>query len=336
MYRGYLRPTRPYVLVSSLQELATETGRSFGHLFEARERTQQELDDRRKRLSQLQSDADVTVVLMGSWGRQEVTAESDDDFIILVNGPRRSEVRPLVEEVRGVLDRPPSPGGPFAAHVFCDDLIDRIGPKEDNKNLTRRMLFMLESLPATQPDIYEQAWSRVLRCYLDESTKDFRVPRFFLNDTIRYWRQMCVDFAGKERDTEKWGLQNAKLRLSRKALFAGGLLPILEAASYPRAEMYGFLAQELATPPTDRIARAFLLWEAADPGARTLTIYNEFLRLLGDRDYRDQLKAVTRETADTSPEFNHVRDLATGFEQGLLALLFETDLHSLVREVGIF
>jgi hypothetical protein len=41
---------------------------------------------------------------------------------------------------------------------------------------------------------------------------------FSLNDIVRFWRTMAVDFASKQRDRagEEWGLRNAKLRMSRK------------------------------------------------------------------------------------------------------------------------
>lgn len=312
---------------SPLERLAAVANRDFPNLLSARERTAEGLAERQVRLSALAHDPDASVVLMGSWGRAEVTSGSDDDFMVLVDGEQRDEVEPSVTDVQEALGRSPGDQGVFGRPVFSRSLVDNVGlDRDDNTNLTRRMLLTLESVPLTAAEVYERAREKVLARYLGESIKDYRPPRFLLNDTVRYWRTVCVDFAGKELEgPHKWGLRNAKLRTSRKVLFASGLLPILECAKFDREAIPGFLRERLAMPPTDRIAACFLEYGAADSGARALGAYDEFLGLLDDEAFRRALFEVTRETADRSPEFGEVARLGEELEQGLLALLFETE-----------
>lgn len=186
--------------------------------------------------------------------------------------------------------------------------------------------------------VHEAVRGRLVGRYLDESIKDYRPPRFLLNDVIRYWRTICVDFAGKEhKGPEKWGIRNAKLRTSRKVLFAGGLLPVFECAKRTADEMPGFLNDQLRQPPTDRIAQSFLDHDAADPCGRSLGAYDDFVGLLGDPEFRSELSNVTRETAAESEAFADAVRLGKELERGLLALLFETDdLAKLARDYIVF
>jgi len=322
-----------------LERLTAASGREFPHLLKARDLTRSRLSERRASLAALAHDQDASIVLMGSWGRSEVTRGSDDDFMILISGNDREVVHPSVEDVKRILDRAPGDRGVFGEPVSSQRIVERIGLEEDiNSNLTRRMLFLLESVHATRQDIYHAVRDQLLARYLDESVKDFRPPRFLLNDVIRYWRTMCVDFAGKEHEgPEKWGIRNAKLRTSRKVLFAGGLLPVFECASLKRELMPDFLREQLQMPPTDRIAAAFLKHDAADPGGRALGAYDDFLGLLDDLDFRAELETVTREQSERSHAFSETARLGKELEQGLLALLFETStLPNLVRSYAIF
>lgn len=324
---------------SPLEQLAAASGREFPSLLKARDATREGLEARRAALDQLPHGDDVAVVLMGSWGRAEVTAGSDDDFMILLRGIDRNGVRPSIEDVKAVLDRVPGDQGIFGKPVASDRLIGRIGLEEDtNSNLSQRVLLLLESVHATRKDIHEAVSGELVDRYLDESVKDFRVPRFLLNDVVRYWRTMCVDFAGKERKgPEKWGIRNAKLRTSRKVLFAGGLLPVFECSNLAREEMPEFLRGQLRMPPTDRLAHAFLTYNAADPGGRALGAYDDFLGHLDNDAFRDELESVTRDTSKESPAFQEAARLGKELERGLLALLFETEsLPKLARDYLVF
>lgn len=326
--------------VSPLRQLAEATGRDFPHLFEARERTESGLAERSASLGGLDHSAEVSIVLMGSWGRAEVTAGSDDDFMVLVHGQEGLEAEPSVEAVSKILDHAPGSQGTFADQVFSEKLVQNIGlDRDDNRNLTRRMLFLLESTSVTGDEVYRRARKEILDRYLDESVKPYRPPRFLLNDIVRYWRTICVDFAGKEWEgPEKWGIRNAKLRTSRKVLFAGGLLPTLECFRFDRLAMRRFVERQLGMPPTDRIAAAFLQNGAKDEGARTLGAYDEFIGWMDDPTFRQALQGVTRENADRADSFSEARRIGREVQAGLLALLYEAsrELSKVVRDYAIF
>ena len=188
---------------------------------------------------------------MGSWGRREVTSESDDDFMVLRVGVPREDARPSIEEVAGALGgRPPGPEEIFGRQVLLDGLRGKIGRDEDtNANLTRRMLLMLESVAICGDDGHGDARRALIAGYLRRTSRTAGRRRFLLNDLVRYWRTIAVDFESKTRARkgEGWGLRNAKLRLSRKALFAGGLLPVLECYRHPVSHMLDYMS----VPPLD-------------------------------------------------------------------------------------
>ena len=107
-------------------------------------------------------DDDVAVVLFGSWGRRELTEHSDDDWLLLVDGPLRDGLAPDVEEVRSLLgagDRRPGTQGAFGTVSSGRDLVQHIGLEEDdNRNLTQRMLLMLESVAVVGEDVHRRCW----------------------------------------------------------------------------------------------------------------------------------------------------------------------------------
>ena len=76
--------------------LEAASGVSFQHIAAARAETERRLVERRSRMASVQVDEDAAVVLMGSWGRREVTSKSDDDFmVLLVAAPRETLCRRL-------------------------------------------------------------------------------------------------------------------------------------------------------------------------------------------------------------------------------------------------
>jgi len=324
--------------VLGLEEAATI---KLPNISAARSRTEQGLASLRARFAEIRVDADATVVLTGSWGRHEVTETSDNDALIVFSKPKHRRAQPKEARVAKALEgKPPGREGIFGKHVWLDDLQEKIGREADsNTNLTRRMLFILESVPVCGADVHVRARRMLIDRYLDANVKDYRPPRFLLNDLIRYWRTIAVDFESKmrARHGEGWGLRNAKLRLSRKLLYAGGLLPVLECHRHRAADMLPFLDERMSVPPLDRVADVFIEHDRLDAGVRALTAYDEFVGILHDGAKRAELDALEQRDSGDSKLFAYLAALGDEFENGLLSLLFDDPaLQKWVRDYLIF
>lgn len=331
-----------------LERLQEQAGRPFAALLAARDLTARRLAERAALLDGVRVHPHATVVLMGSWGRHELTAGSDDDYVVLVRGLAPTggwgEEQATAAQVAERFARDPggfsAPGrqGVFAEVVYSAELM-RVGLDDDtNTNLTRRMLLVLESVAACNADVLTGVRLDVIQDYLSDALRDHRPPRFLLNDLVRYWRTIGVDFVAKDRERggAGWGLRNAKLRTSRKLLFASGLLPVLRCHELRAEAIRPFLAEQFAMPPTDRVADAFLRYGAVAAGVDALAAYDAFLSLLDDDETRAELRAIDhRAAADASLRWREVAELGMTIEHGLLKLLFETELGPVTQHYAV-
>jgi hypothetical protein len=110
----------------------------------------------------------------------------------------------------------------------------------------------------------------------------------------------------------------------------------LLAHRYNRQQMPGFLREQFELLATDRVAAAFLDFGAIDAALRTFNAYDRWLGILSAEESRAELQALSREKAQASALFRDVTRLAEEIEQGLLTLLFDTDLYLQVRDFGVF
>jgi hypothetical protein len=331
-----------------LEALEHQAGWSFPALLDARTRTARRLAERAALLDGIPIDPNAAVVLMGSWGRHELTQGSDDDYMVLVRGlapadgwgPEQATAAKVAERFARDPNGFSAPGrqGVFAEVVYSSELM-RVGLDDDtNTNLTRRMLLVLESVAACNADVLAGVRRDVIHDYLRDALRDHRPPRFLLNDLVRYWRTIGVDFVAKDRERagRGWGLRNAKLRTSRKLLFASGLLPVLRCHELRAEAIAPFLAAQLEMPPSDRVADAFLRYDRPAEGAAALAAYDAFLALLDDDAARAELGGIdSRAAADASPRFRKIAELAATIERSLLALLFETELGPVTQRYAV-
>ena len=160
---------------------------------------------------------DADIVVFGSLARDEWTSRSDIDWTLLIDGQARPDHRKIAQSIEKKLCennfQKPGTTGAFASLTFSHDLVHLIGGEADtNITTTKRILLLLESAHITVDPLVSDssisAYDRVLRSVLDRYLLDdtnflgkkgneSKVPRFLLNDIIRFWRTMCVDFAWK-------------------------------------------------------------------------------------------------------------------------------------------
>jgi hypothetical protein len=171
-----------------------------------------------------------------------------------------------------------------------DDIIDGTGSSDDDsENLfTTRLLLLLESKPTAGIAVYDHAVREVLRMYFRDGVrgrKDFR-PLFLLNDILRYWRTLCLNY---ERDRfepgKPWWKRNLNLKFPRKLTVFSTVLAII-ATRMSSADEFLVIA---AKTPMERIA--FALDQIGD-----LSLATQFASILDD--YEDFLAAKSHNELD--------------------------------------
>lgn len=277
----------------------------------------------RQGLSQLEVDhPNVSTVVVGSLARREASPLSDLDFFVVYEGapPSDGYLAAVSEVISDAGLRPPSADGAFADVIAKTELLESIGGEEDsNKVLTKRMLLLLESEWLTRQGLFQETISGIVERYIQEGITQHQLARFFLNDVIRYYRTICVDFEYKTvRIKKSWGDRNIKILFSRKLLYFSGVLAAAQTTQsdceFKRTE----LKRLLRLCPIDRIV------DVCGVGAlRVLTRYDEFLGWMGDEQVRAMLRTTTSDRREHSAQFRGMKNSGHHFSWELESLLHQ-------------
>ena len=347
----------------ALLTLEQATGAQWKALSEARESAGQvcRLIEQAAAEPVKQFSSDGSLVVFGSLARGEWTVGSDVDWALLIDGlvvPEHYECSLQIERALSELTFqgqpliPPGSTGTFGQLVFSHDLVHALGGEPDtNVNTTRRLLLLLESAAIGDASAHSRTIRSVLRRYLldDVRTKPeegSRVPRFLVNDIVRFWRTMCVDFGAKhwQQSGKKWGVRNIKLRMSRKLLFVSGLLMALGCDNVRSKdaqiedEVLGRLIHSAGLPPLEVLASELAFWGLSRQASEIVSVYDEFLLGMNDPARRTALNDVKPQDAASHQVFLEFRKISQRFQKLLTGVFFDagTRLSELVREYGVF
>ena len=341
-------------------------GNPFRRYRDEARRVQANLDELLSKEIPAYASDDTSFVVFGSLARGEWTSGSDLDWTYLIDGQANSDHLRISQKIQTTLEKaryvPPGATGTFGNMAFSHDVVHQIGGQDDtNRNTTQRILLLLESNAiGVRREAHERVLRAVISRYLEEDThplthdsKKYRVPRFLLNDIVRFWRTMAVDFASKQRDRagKGWGLRNAKLRMSRKLIFASGLLVCFSANLDPALQteistgnndikitLASYIRDQLKATPLEILATSMERYGIPEGTASQLfAAYGTFLELLDDKPSRESLSNLRSENSRTDELFQKVRQCGSSFQEALDHIFFENALVApLTRRYGVF
>ena len=164
---------------------------------------------------------------------------------------------------------------------------------------------------------------------------------------------MAVDFASKQRDRagEGWGLRNAKLRMSRKLIFASGMLVCFSASLDPelnaqistdkndiKLKLVNHIREYVRMTPLEILRKSAEQYGVPEEVVKDLFgAYLHFLNLLNDKKRREALESLKSEHSRADATFQEVRQMSEIFEKCLNNIFFENKLIApLTKKYGVF
>ncbi len=309
---------------------------------------------------------DTSIVVFGSLARDEATEQSDVDWTLLIDGMADPKHMDAAFTIQQKLDekkaKAPGKEGTFGNLSFSHEILHWIGGEDDsNINTTRRILLLLESKPLGKSAAWERVRNNILHRYVTEDhglwvpKKERGVPLFLLNDIARYWRTMVVDFAYKQRtrNNKGYALRNIKLGLSRKLIYASGMLACLRchldisdkdwsksSRDNPQALIdnlrttFDMTPLEIFADTLIRVEYHHLLPESK----KLFDAYDKFLGLLQGQNMRKHLDELSIHAMDSDTEYIQAQTIRREFGDALLKIFLgqDSDLRDLTIQYGVF
>ncbi len=289
----------------------------------ARNRSEDILETLRSVAADLRGgNSDLVIGVNGSVARREATSGSDVDLFFLTLSDDLAAAKTAQDEYRERLFaegiKMPAHGGVFEKPLPTTLLTATIGGEDDtNTYITRRMLYLLEGEWVANEDGFNRLRLDLIARYISEDLDDQKIVRFFLNDVIRYWRTICVDFENKTADSNKpRAIRLVKLRLSRMLLYVAGIAAARQTIDRDAAAKRAKLAELLAFPPLERLTQI----HGQDAMMPVQALYATFLSALDREAVRSQLELPGAKGLST-PEFEQLAEVAREFKAELLTLL---------------
>ena len=291
------------------------------------------VDELRDRLNSANL-GDRIILTCGSYARREASESSDMDYFVLADDRCDDTLDSVRRAISGVVPNEPSTDGAFASSVRPKEMLANIGGQhDDNAKITQRVLLLLEGEWLHNERGLLAFRTKMLERYIRQDMPDHQLALFLLNDIIRYYRTMAVDYEFKtEEDDKPWAIRNVKLVFSRKLLYASGLFSVAMTADRTRDDKIRKLEELFAQPVVERM-RSICGSVAL---SRIMSSYDIFLDRMSDSDVRSHLKTLARDARD-DVTFRQIKNESYRFTRELLRLFEDTfDKTHPIRRAVVF
>ena len=233
----------------------------------------------------------VCVYVCGSYGRKEANKSSDlDIFFVDYDTPSGNKTYNNIDKILfdadliTMLKRLNFPdlsndGEYLEVHSFQKALNELGGREDDYHNyFTTRLLLLLESSPLLNKDMYKKIIEETIDAYFRDypGHRDNFRPIFLLNDIMRFWKTLCLNYEYKRNETNlesedekaKHRLKNFKLKFSRKTICYSMIISLLNKEN--RISTKTEIIKLINLSPLERIE-----WVATKKSTKEL--YNELI-----------------------------------------------------------
>jgi predicted nucleotidyltransferase len=274
-------------------------------------------------------DSIETVAVAGSYARLEASTLSDFDVLVVLNNDTDQDKahRTVLDFIESKGHPAPNPKGVFAKPLTVENLMSVAGgTHETYGDLSRRILLLLESRPVYNKDKYDLLMEKLINTYASDvieqegrKTKNFV---FLLNDIIRYFRTICVNYQYTKEVTEwgKWPIRNIKLRHSRVLMYFSLVASLGVLSIHFEDDKVEVLSKLIEAEPLRRLYIAYNL--AGDTGFfRVAGYYNVFLDSLNNDGVRKSLGQIDYNDRYASREFAILKANSDAFAAELLRFL---------------
>ncbi|WP_225757289.1 nucleotidyltransferase domain-containing protein [Cardiobacterium sp. Marseille-Q4385] len=181
--------------------------------------------------------SNLCIYTTGSLARHEANKGSDLDIFVIGDDDEycygkldEIQIFSTLIGINGSLGFPPFSNDGEFLKIFNYREVERIigSPSDDHHNwFTARMLLILESKCIYNQDKYNEIIEKIIGVYLrDERHNDFKLY-FLLNDILRFWRTLCLNYESSRMNQKKWEKKNISLKFSRRLTVFATIIYIL-------------------------------------------------------------------------------------------------------------